>query len=100
MVLASIIFSLFIIVIYQRSLKKTSLEIKTISQLHQMRQEAFLKYAHAKEMRLYGEMGHRAEKIYMIDKALSKKTLAHQKEESIHYKDTVKFNTLHATKIK
>lgn len=86
MVIASIIFSLFVIalfiVMYQRSSEKNSLKIKTINQLFQMKQEAFIKYKQAKEMKLYGVMGHRAQVMCNIDKELSKKNLLHQKQKT------------------
>jgi hypothetical protein len=67
---------------YQRSLEKTSLKIKTINQLFQMKQEAFIKYKQAKEMKLYGVMGHRAQIMCDIDKELGKKHLLHQKQKN------------------
>ena len=83
MVFASIMFSLFIIAlfiaVYQHLLEKTSIKTKTINQLCQMRQQAFIKYKQAKEMILYGVMGHRSQVICKIDKELSERYLPHQK---------------------
>lgn len=93
MVLASILFSLFIfamlIVVYQYSISKNSLKIKTVSQLCQMRHAEFIKYKQAKEMKLYGAMGLRAQIICNIDQELSKKHSSHQKPKSILLEDTV-----------
>jgi hypothetical protein len=69
-------FSLFIIamfiLLYQRSLEKTSLKDKTINQLLKIRQEAFLDYKQTKKMKHYGVMGHRAQAMCNIDQKLSK----------------------------
>jgi hypothetical protein len=78
MILASIMFLLFIIITlfivgYQRSIIKTSLKDKTTNQLLEMRLEAFIDYKQAKAMKLYGMMGHRAQTMCNIDKALSEK---------------------------
>lgn len=86
MVLASI-FSLFIFVIiialYQHSSAKSSLRIKTVSQLCQLKHAELIKFNQAKEMGLYGAMGLRAQAICNIDKALRKKNLSHQKQKNI-----------------
>jgi hypothetical protein len=98
MVLVSTILLLFIIVmfilVYQHSLKKTSLKTKTVNQLYQMRNEASIKYKQAKEMRLYGVMGHRAQVMDMIDKELNEQALQQQKQQDILLEDTVKLNSL------
>lgn len=101
MVIALIVFSLFIIalfiVLYQRSLEKTSLKFKTIKQLLQMREQAFIEYQQAKDMAFYGVMGHRAQIMCNIDKELSKKHLSHRKQKA-PLRDIVKFSLVHTHK--
>jgi hypothetical protein len=94
MTFTSIMFSLFIIialfiVVYQCSLTKTSLKDKTTNQLLEMRLEAFIDYKQAKAMKLYGIMGHRAQIMCNIDKALSKKRFLTSKTNTVLV-DTVK----------
>ncbi len=88
MFLLFIIITLFIVG-YQRSIAKTSLKNKTTNQLLDMRLEAFIDYKQAKAMKLYGIMGHRAQIMCNIDKALSKKRYLASKTNTVLV-DTVK----------
>jgi hypothetical protein len=90
MILASIIFALFIITLFvfssQRSLVKNSLKDKTTNQLLKMRQEAFIDYRQAKAMKLYGVMGHRAQVMCNIDQELTKKISLNSPLSPNHFK--------------
>ncbi len=94
MVLASIVFSLFIIAIiivgYQRSLDKTSLRIKSTSQLCQMKHQAIIKFQQAKAIGLYGAMGHNAQIIASINQEISNKTSSHLKPKNVLFPETIK----------
>lgn len=96
MVLTSILFSLFIIslliALFQQSLKKSSLENKSFSQLCKIRHETFVEYKQAKETKLYGAMGYSAHKMVMIDKELSKRHLLYEKQTTILMSNTVEIN--------
>lgn len=98
MVFTSIMCSLFIIgifaVSYQRTLKKPSLKLKTVSQLCQMKHEEFIKYKQAKEMKLYGVMGLSAQLMCEIEKELKQKSLPYHKQRNIILGSTIMFHTL------